>query len=70
LPGNTAPRLELQTAMRKRKFNHVSHLRHGPVDRCHPGQCAYREALSARCQPPQQRLRHDGIANPLRGDDQ
>jgi hypothetical protein len=56
--------------MGKREFNDLGHLRHGMVDRRHPGQGTYREPFTSGRQTTQQRFGHNRIANPLRGDDQ
>ena len=68
--GQGAARLELQSTVRKRKLDHLGHLRHGAVHRRHPRQCAHGEPFAARVQAAQQRLGHHRVAYPLRGDDE
>ena len=60
----------LQAPVCKGQLNDLGHLRHGAVDRRHPGQRRHRELLAARVQTTQQRLGHHRIANPLRCNDQ
>jgi hypothetical protein len=62
--------LELQATMGKREFDDLCHLRHGPVNRGHPGQRAHREPLATGVQAAHQWLGHDRVADPLRSDDQ
>ena len=70
LLGQRAAGPPLQAAVPEREFDHLLHLRHGPVHRRHPGQRPHREPLAARLQSAQQRLGHHGVTDPLGGDDQ
>ena len=56
--------------MRKRQFNDLRDLRHGLVNRRNPRQRRNRQPLPAQSQAAQQRLSHDRVTNPLRGNDQ
>jgi hypothetical protein len=45
-------------------------MRHRAVDRRDPRQRADGELFTSRVQPPEQRLGHHRVADPLRGDDE
>ena len=65
-----APYPPLQPPMGERQFDDGRYLRHGAVDRDHPGQRADGDRFATGVQPTQQRFGHDRIPDPLGGDHQ
>lgn len=70
LPGKLTPRAPLQTAVSKGHLQNLRDLRHSAIHRRHPRQGGNGEPLTSPVQSAQQRLGHDRITDPLRGDDE